>query len=90
MYNFGDEFAIESYRIPWLVWIQLMVMLLLLLMLFYCFISLVGDFSNGDVTSTTTTKRSSSASCLVSDGTATSNMLFTNRQQNTQLINFVL
>ncbi|KAB2617349.1 hypothetical protein D8674_013218 [Pyrus ussuriensis x Pyrus communis] len=83
MYNFGDEFTMESYRIPWLVWIQVMVMVLLIILL-YCFNLLVIDFSDGDIT-TTTTKPSSSASRIVSDGTATSNTLFTNRLQNTQV-----
>ncbi|XP_048438016.1 uncharacterized protein LOC125476215 [Pyrus x bretschneideri] len=87
MYNFGDEFTIESYRIPWLVWIQVMVMVLLIILLYY-FNLLVVDFSDGDITittTTTTTKPSSSASRIVSDGTATSNTLFTNRLHNTQV-----
>ncbi|XWS44848.1 hypothetical protein CRYUN_Cryun15aG0084400 [Craigia yunnanensis] len=33
MFDFGDEL---SYRIPWLIWIQILVMLLLMLFL-YCF-----------------------------------------------------
>ncbi|XVF61751.1 hypothetical protein PTKIN_Ptkin08bG0155700 [Pterospermum kingtungense] len=36
MFDFGDELVIESYRIPWLIWIQILVMLLLMLLL-YCF-----------------------------------------------------
>ncbi|KAM1017752.1 hypothetical protein ACFX13_048020 [Malus domestica] len=52
MYNFGDEFTIESYRIPWLVWIQVMVMVLLLILL-YCFSLLVIYLSNDDITTTT-------------------------------------
>ncbi|EOX92263.1 Uncharacterized protein TCM_001236 [Theobroma cacao] len=36
MFDFGDELTIESYRIPWLVWIQILVMLLLVVLLF-CF-----------------------------------------------------
>ncbi|RXI09407.1 uncharacterized protein LOC126630833 [Malus sylvestris] len=85
MCNFGDEFTIESYRIPWLVWIQVMVMVLLLIIL-YCFSLLVIDLSNDDITTTTTTtKPSSSTSRLVSDGTATSTTLVTNRLQNSQV-----
>ncbi|XP_048426850.1 uncharacterized protein LOC125471041 isoform X2 [Pyrus x bretschneideri] len=82
MYNFGDEFTIESYRIPWLVWIQVMVMVFLLILL-YCFSLLVIDLSNDDIT-TTTTKPSSSTSRLVSDGTATSTTLVTNSLPNSQ------
>ncbi|XVE86678.1 hypothetical protein DITRI_Ditri18aG0053600 [Diplodiscus trichospermus] len=36
MFDFGDEVTIESYRIPWLIWIQVLVMFLLMLLL-YCF-----------------------------------------------------
>ncbi|XVF15086.1 hypothetical protein REPUB_Repub09cG0119000 [Reevesia pubescens] len=36
MFDFGDELTIESYRIPWLIWIQIIVILLLMLLL-YCF-----------------------------------------------------
>ncbi|XWS41483.1 hypothetical protein CRYUN_Cryun17cG0085600 [Craigia yunnanensis] len=42
MFDFGDELTIESYRIPWLIWIQILVMLLLLLLL-YCFSLFVLD-----------------------------------------------
>ncbi|KAI6699685.1 hypothetical protein NL676_014009 [Syzygium grande] len=34
MVEFGDELVLESLRIPWLIWIQLLVMLLLLLLLY--------------------------------------------------------
>ncbi|KAL3721607.1 hypothetical protein ACJRO7_034015 [Eucalyptus globulus] len=33
MVEFGDELVVQSLRIPWLIWIQLLVMLLLLLLL---------------------------------------------------------
>jgi hypothetical protein len=36
MVDFGDEFTIESYRIPWLIWIQLLAFILLIFLL-YCF-----------------------------------------------------
>ncbi|KAL1831333.1 hypothetical protein DCAR_0101301 [Daucus carota subsp. sativus] len=36
MFDHGDELIIDSYRIPWLIWIQLVVMFLLIL-LFYFF-----------------------------------------------------
>lgn len=35
MFNIGDELTVGSYRIPWLIWIQLIVMLLLLALLFF-------------------------------------------------------
>ncbi|XP_030534987.1 uncharacterized protein LOC115744044 [Rhodamnia argentea] len=34
MVEFGDELVLESLRIPWLIWIQLLVMFLLLLLLY--------------------------------------------------------
>ncbi|GMI67883.1 hypothetical protein like AT5G64880 [Hibiscus trionum] len=43
MFDFGDEVTIESYRIPWLIWIQILV-LLLLIMLLYGFTLFVLDF----------------------------------------------
>ncbi|TKY60346.1 hypothetical protein E2542_SST17444 [Spatholobus suberectus] len=36
MLDFGEELTLESFRIPWLIWIQLFVLLLLLVLL-YCF-----------------------------------------------------
>ncbi|XP_059308036.1 uncharacterized protein LOC132614477 isoform X1 [Lycium barbarum] len=37
MYEFGEEVIIESYKVPWLIWIQLLVMILLVLLLFFGF-----------------------------------------------------
>ncbi|XP_020215816.1 uncharacterized protein LOC109799630 [Cajanus cajan] len=36
MLDFGEELTLESFKIPWLIWIQLFVLLLLLALL-YCF-----------------------------------------------------
>ncbi|CAN1174942.1 hypothetical protein LINPERPRIM_LOCUS10233 [Linum perenne] len=38
MFDFGDELTIEGNRIPWLIWIQILVLLLLIFLL-YCFSS---------------------------------------------------
>lgn len=35
MFNFGDELLVESYKIPWLIWIQLLVTFLLIVLLYY-------------------------------------------------------
>ncbi|XP_027353744.1 uncharacterized protein LOC113864335 [Abrus precatorius] len=35
MFDIDDELTIESFRIPWLIWIQLWVLLLLLVLLFF-------------------------------------------------------
>ncbi|KAJ8557326.1 hypothetical protein K7X08_002951 [Anisodus acutangulus] len=37
MYEYGEEMIIESYKVPWLIWIQLIVMILLVLLLFFGF-----------------------------------------------------
>ncbi|KAH6799497.1 hypothetical protein C2S51_035981 [Perilla frutescens var. frutescens] len=37
MSDFGEEFIIESYKVPWLIWIQLLVMILLTILLFFGF-----------------------------------------------------
>ncbi|MED6133588.1 hypothetical protein PIB30_029640 [Stylosanthes scabra] len=34
MLDFGEELSLESYRIPWLIWIQLIVLFLLLALFF--------------------------------------------------------
>ncbi|XP_018850896.1 uncharacterized protein LOC109013313 [Juglans regia] len=62
MFDFGDELSIEGYRIPWLIWIQLLVLLLLVCLL-YSFTLLASDrldFTAG---------ASTSASRLVSNET---------------------
>ncbi|GER35136.1 Sec-independent protein translocase protein TatA [Striga asiatica] len=35
--EFGDELIIESYKMPWLIWVQLLVMILLIALLFFGF-----------------------------------------------------
>ncbi|XP_031107137.1 uncharacterized protein LOC116011864 [Ipomoea triloba] len=37
MYEFGEGLIIESYKVPWLIWIQLLVMILIVLLLFFGF-----------------------------------------------------
>ncbi|CAA2981554.1 Hypothetical predicted protein [Olea europaea subsp. europaea] len=34
MFDFGDELIIESYKIPWLIWIQLLATILFIILLF--------------------------------------------------------
>ncbi|KAI4345183.1 hypothetical protein L6164_012331 [Bauhinia variegata] len=59
MFDFGDEVSLESYRIPWLIWIQLLVLLLLIALL-YCFSIFASDPSPADDTSATAANASSS------------------------------
>ncbi|XP_004302224.1 PREDICTED: uncharacterized protein LOC101309065 [Fragaria vesca subsp. vesca] len=80
MHNFGDELTIETYRVPWLIWIQVIVMVLLLLLL-YCFSILVLDLPDDN---NTTKPSSSSNSRLFSSHNFTSTNS-ANRLQNTQV-----
>ncbi|XP_044478326.1 uncharacterized protein LOC123205441 [Mangifera indica] len=36
MLDFGEELTIETFKIPWLIWIQILILLLLIVLL-YCF-----------------------------------------------------
>ena len=45
MFDFGDELTLQSYKIPWLIWIQLLVLFLLIFLL-YCFSLLASDRSD--------------------------------------------
>ncbi|KAK7358917.1 hypothetical protein VNO77_00858 [Canavalia gladiata] len=54
MLDFGDELAFETFKIPWLIWIQLFVFLLLLALLF-CFSIVALDPSHESVTSSAST-----------------------------------
>ncbi|GKV25289.1 hypothetical protein SLEP1_g34748 [Rubroshorea leprosula] len=59
MFDFEDDFILESSRIPWIIWIQILVLLLLMLLL-YCF------FSIFSLDPSTDTSRSLSASSSIS------------------------
>ncbi|KAM6563700.1 hypothetical protein CsatB_023698 [Cannabis sativa] len=87
MFDFGDDLTIQSYRIPWLIWVQLLVMLLLLLLI-YCFFALDSTDNIAAISA------SSSSSQLVSDDTQmnkpfpkhhTVTTVISNRLQNTQV-----
>lgn len=56
MFDLGEELSIESSRIPWLIWIQLIVFLLLLLL--FCFILIAFDPSHDSPTATATVSAS--------------------------------
>ncbi|CAN1224343.1 hypothetical protein LINGRAPRIM_LOCUS866 [Linum grandiflorum] len=60
MFDFGDDLTIQSYRIPWLIWIQILV-LLLLIFLFYCF-SLNDDLLQSTASSSSSSATASSSS----------------------------
>jgi hypothetical protein len=51
MFDFGDELVLEGFRIPWLIWIQLIVLLLLLAFLF-CITIIASDHTTADSPST--------------------------------------
>ncbi|KAI3462014.1 hypothetical protein Pfo_018677 [Paulownia fortunei] len=46
MPEFGDELIIESYKVPWLIWIQLIVMILLIILLLFGFSMFTSDPSS--------------------------------------------
>jgi len=52
MFEFGDELVLEGFRIPWLIWIQLLVLLLLLAFLF-CITVIASDHTTADSASVT-------------------------------------
>ncbi|KAL7089914.1 hypothetical protein ACP275_12G006900 [Erythranthe tilingii] len=43
MPDFGDEFIIESYKVPWLIWIQLVITVLIIIILFFGFSIFASD-----------------------------------------------
>ncbi|XP_057775505.1 uncharacterized protein LOC130994476 [Salvia miltiorrhiza] len=45
MVDFGEDFIIESYKIPWLIWIQLLITILLVFCLFFGFAAFTYDAS---------------------------------------------
>ncbi|KAM3289980.1 hypothetical protein P3S67_018269 [Capsicum chacoense] len=55
MYEFGEEVTIASYKLPWLIWIQLLVMILLVLLLFFGFTILDHPNNSSSATSSTAT-----------------------------------
>ncbi|KAJ1412881.1 LIS1-like proteiny motif [Sesbania bispinosa] len=57
MLDFGDELTLESFRIPWLIWIQLIVFLLLFAFLF-CFTIVALDPSHNTHASSASTIQS--------------------------------
>ncbi|KAJ8765479.1 hypothetical protein K2173_014601 [Erythroxylum novogranatense] len=69
MYEFGDELTIESYRIPWLIWIQLLILFLLIFLLF-CF-----SFFGSDSSDT-------NSSCSSSSGSPSTSGLFMSHDPN--------
>lgn len=54
MYDLGDELTIESLRIPWLIWIQVVV-LFLLIFLIYCLTNL-SDHNSSSISSSSSSQ----------------------------------
>ncbi|GAV89921.1 hypothetical protein CFOL_v3_33332, partial [Cephalotus follicularis] len=82
MFEFGDELTIESYRIPWLIWIQILVLFLLIFLL-YCFNLFASDLS--DTTTNTSTASPSRVSHLDKQLVKHNTTTITNCLQNTQV-----
>lgn len=90
MLDFGEELTRETLKIPWLIWIQIIVLLLLVILL-YCFSLFPLDLSqestcNNTNTSTTlpSSSSSSSAPVVLKQNTTT----FRNHLQPSQVWNF--
>lgn len=83
MYEFGEELIIESYKVPWLIWIQLLVMILLVVLLFFVFsvLDLPNNSSSG-ASSTTTATAISRVPTGSSHGNRPSNSTTTLQQRN--------
>ncbi|KAL1567993.1 hypothetical protein AAHA92_03405 [Salvia divinorum] len=54
MSDLGDEFIIESYKVAWLIWIQLVVMFLLIILLFFGFSAFTLEPSSSSTASPST------------------------------------
>ncbi|KAG9138340.1 hypothetical protein Leryth_001538 [Lithospermum erythrorhizon] len=65
MYEFGEELIIESYKVPWLIWIQLLIMLLIILVLFFGFTIFSLDSTDSIQSSSNTSAASSSGQTQV-------------------------
>ncbi|KAJ0096312.1 hypothetical protein Patl1_27530 [Pistacia atlantica] len=68
MLDFGDEFTIETFKIPWLIWIQILILLLLIVLL-YCFSLFSSDLdtSNSHVKNSSLASPSSPSSSVSTD-----------------------
>ncbi|KAH7520700.1 hypothetical protein FEM48_Zijuj08G0173000 [Ziziphus jujuba var. spinosa] len=92
MFDFGDELTVESYRVPWLIWIQALVMFLLIILL-YCFS--IFDLSDTDNHTSSTASPSSSSRRVSNDAHPLSKLNTTtrfvsNRLQTTQPLKTLL
>ncbi|XP_044469477.1 uncharacterized protein LOC123198772 isoform X2 [Mangifera indica] len=70
MLDFGDELTIGTFKIPWLIWIQILILLLLIVLL-YCFSLVSSDFdsSNSRVKNSALASPSSASSSVSIDST---------------------
>ena len=94
MFDFGDDLTVESFRIPWLIWIQVLVMLLLILLI-YCFLAL-DPTDNVEAIASSSSSSSTSSQLVSNDNTHinkqfpnqnTATTVITNRLRNTQVRN---
>ncbi|XP_022871769.1 uncharacterized protein LOC111390871 isoform X2 [Olea europaea var. sylvestris] len=60
MLDFGDELIIESYKIPWLIWIHLLVTILFIILICFGFNIFTSDFSQNPSINMTSASPSSS------------------------------
>ncbi|XP_057541665.1 uncharacterized protein LOC130820344 isoform X2 [Amaranthus tricolor] len=62
MFDFGDEFILDNNRIPWLIWIQILVMFLLTFIILFTYFVLDSSPSNSLSTVSPTLENPSSCS----------------------------
>ncbi|EXB80816.1 hypothetical protein L484_020070 [Morus notabilis] len=82
MFDFGDELTVESYRIPWLIWVQVLVIFLLILLL-YCFTIISLDPT--DSCSSSSSSQNTHIENKRFPKHSTASTVVTNRLQNTQV-----
>lgn len=61
MLDFGEELTVETYKIPWLIWIQILVLILLILLIYF-FSAVTSDLSDSDANTGRTTLLTASLS----------------------------
>ncbi|KAK7317004.1 hypothetical protein RJT34_00876 [Clitoria ternatea] len=87
MFDIGDELTIQNYKIPWLIWIQLLILFLLLALLFF-FTLFPFDSQHPHLTAVTTASTSSNRFLSddiqkpIADDHDSAPTVLTNRQHN--------
>ncbi|XP_073150080.1 uncharacterized protein [Henckelia pumila] len=87
MEQFGDELIIQSFKIPWLIWIHLLVTVLLVILLFFGFTVFTSDDSISPGSATAASPSTYSAAAVPAHLSKPSS---SNRKSKGQLMKFEL